>query len=47
MRRLAIAPAILGAGLLLSIFLQWIGTTPFPRGHDHTLYSNIADYLGN
>jgi hypothetical protein len=43
--RKVVAPVILGA-LLLAIFLQWIGTTPFPRGRDHTLYSNVADYLG-
>jgi hypothetical protein len=40
-----VAAAILGA-LVLAIFLQWIGTKPFPRGPDHTLYSNVVDLFG-
>jgi hypothetical protein len=45
MPKVAIAPVVLGL-LFLSILLQWIGTTPFPRGAEHTLYSNVADYFG-
>lgn len=32
--------------VVLVIFLQWIGTVPFPSGQPGTLYAEIAHAVG-
>ena len=39
------APFALLSVVISAFFLQWIGTSPFPRGSDGTVYSAIVDFF--